>query len=140
MAIRGKDRRNAILEKVLRYLWAGNVVGASEYLSSLDSADIKNRKWLNDLLGYFEKKGDAITCYALRAKLGLRNSSNPVEKANDLIVAGRQKHNGMAWSPSGSGALAALQMIYLNHQSDLWFHKKELRLFPPSLETAPKAA
>lgn len=140
MAIRGKDRRNAILEKVLRYLWAGNVVGASEYLSSLDSADIKNRKWLNDLLGYFEKKGDAITCYALRAKLGLRNSSNSVEKANDLIVAGRQKHNGMAWSPSGSGALAALQMIYLNHQSDLWFHKKELRLFPPSLETAPKAA
>ena len=140
MAIRGKDRRNAILEKVLRYLWAGNVAGASEYLSSLDSADIKNRKWLNDLLGYFEKKGDAITCYALRAKLGLRNSSNPVEKANDLIVAGRQKHNGMAWSPSGSGALAALQMIYLNHQSDLWFHKKELRLFPPSLETAPKAA
>ena len=140
MAIRGKDRRNAILEKVLRYLWAGNVVGASEYLSSLDSADIKNRKWLNDLLGYFEKKGDAITCYALRAKLGLRNSSNPVEKANDLIVAGRQKHNRMAWSPSGSGALAALQMIYLNHQSDLWFHKKELRLFPPSLETAPKAA
>lgn len=140
MAIRGKDRRNAILEKVLRYLWAGNVAGASEYLSSLDSADIKNRKWLNDLLGYFEKKGDAITCYALRAKLGLRNSSNPVEKANDLIVAGRQKHNGMAWSPSGSGALAALQMIYLNHQSDLWFHKKELRLFPPSLETAQKAA
>ena len=140
MAIRGKDRRNAILEKVLRYLWAGNVVGASEYLSSLDSADIKNRKWLNDLLGYFEKKGDAITYYALRAKLGLRNSSNPVEKANDLIVAGRQKHNGMAWSPSGSGALAALQMICLNHQSDLWFHKKELRLFPPSLETAQKAA
>jgi len=140
MAIRGKDRRNAILEKVLRYLWAGNVVGASEYLSSLDSADIKNRKWLNDLLGYFEKKGDTIICYALREKLGLRNSSNPVEKANDLIVAGRQKHNGMAWSPSGSGALAALQMIYLNHQSDLWFHKKELRLFPPSLETAQKAA
>ena len=98
MAIRGKDRRNAILEKALRYLWAGDVAGASEYLSSLDPADIKNRKWLDNLLGYFQKKGDAITCYALRAKLGLRNSSNPVEKANDLVVAGRQKHNGMAWS------------------------------------------
>ena len=43
MAIRGKDRRNAILEKALRYLWAGDVAGASEYLSSLDPADIKNR-------------------------------------------------------------------------------------------------
>lgn len=139
MAIRGKDRRNAILEKVLRYLWAGDVASASEYLSSLDSADIRNRKWLDDLLGYFEKKGDAITCYALRAKLGLRNSSNPVEKANDLIVARRQKHNGMAWSPNGSRALAALQMVYLNHQSDLWFHRKELRLFSPSLESIQKA-
>ena len=129
MAIRGKDRRNAILEKALRYLWAGDVAGASEYLSSLDPADIKNRKWLDNLLGYFQKKGDAITCYALRAKLGLRNSSNPVEKANDLVVAGRQKHNGMAWSPEGSGALAALQMIYLNNQPDLWFHRSLRSLF-----------
>lgn len=140
MAIRGKDRRNAILEKALCYLWAGDVAGASEYLSSLDPADIKNRKWLDNLLGYFQKKGDAITCYALRAKLGLRNSSNPVEKANDLVVAGRQKHNGMAWSPEGSGALAALQMIYLNNQPDLWFHRKELYLFSPLLENTKKAA
>lgn len=140
MAIRGKDRRNAILEKALRYLWAGDVAGASEYLSSLDPADIKNRKWLDNLLGYFQKKGDAITCYALRAKLGLRNSSNPVEKANDLVVAGRQKHNGMAWSPEGSGALAALQMIYLNNQPDLWFHRKELYLLSPLLENTKKAA
>ena len=140
MAIRGKDKRNAILEKLLRYLWVGDVKSASEYLQSLDPADIKNRKWLEDLLGYFEKKGDAITCYALRAKLGLRNSSNPVEKANDLIVAQRQKHNGMAWSPDGSGSLAALQMIYLNHQSDLWFQKKELYRFSPSPEGISKAA
>lgn len=140
MAIRGKDRRNAVLEKLLRYLWVGDVPGASEFLLSLDPSDIKNRKWLDDLLGYFEKKGDNITCYALRAKLGLRNSSNTVEKANDLIVAQRQKHNGMAWSPDGSGSLAALQMIYLNHQSDLWFHKKELYRFSPSPENASKAA
>lgn len=138
-SIRGKDRRNAVLEKVLRYLWAGDVASATQYLSSLAPGDIKNRKWLDDLLAYFENKGDAITCYALRAKLGLRNSSNPVEKANDLIVAQRQKHNGMAWSPNGSGSLAALQMIYLNHQSDLWFRKKELRLLSPS-EDIKKAA
>lgn len=138
LAVRGKDKRNAILEKLLRILWVGDVDSASAYLSSLDAGDIKNRKWITDLLGYFEKKGNAITCYALRAKLGLRNSSNPVEKANDLIVAQRQKHNGMAWSPNGSGSLAALQMIYLNHQSDLWFHKKELYLFsaPADFEKA----
>ena len=99
MAIRGKDRRNAMLEKLLRYLWVGDVAGATEFLLSIDAADIKSRKWLDNLIGYFEKKEDAITCYALRAKLGLRNTSNPVEKANDLVVAQRQKHNGMAWPP-----------------------------------------
>ena len=129
MAIRGKDRRNAVLEKLLRFLWVGDVPGAANYLSSLDAADIKNNKWRDELLGYFQKKGSAITCYALRAKLDLRNSGNPVEKANDLTVAQRQKHNGMSWSADGSGSLAALQMNYLNDQADLWFRKKELYLF-----------
>lgn len=58
MAICGKDRRNAILKKVLHYLWAGDVPSAAKYLSSLESTDIKNKKWLEGLLGYFEKKGD----------------------------------------------------------------------------------
>lgn len=139
MAIRGKDRRNAVLEKLLRLLWVGDVPGAINYLSSLDAADLKNRKWQEELLGYFQKKGSCIACYALRAKLGLRNSSSPVEKANDLIVARRQKHNGMAWSVYGSGSLAALQMIYLNDQADFWFRKKELYLFSAA-DTSEKAA
>ena len=139
MAIRGKDRRNAVLEKLLRLLWVGDVPGAINYLSSLDAADLKNRKWQEELLGYFQKKGSCIACYALRAKLGLRNSSSPVEKANDLIVAQRQKHNGMAWSVYGSGSLAALQMIYLNDQADFWFRKKELYLFSAA-DTSEKAA
>lgn len=74
---------------MLRYLWVDDVPSATEYLSSLESADIKNRKWFDGLLGCFEKKGTAITCYALRAKLGPRNSNNFVEKANDLTVAGQ---------------------------------------------------
>lgn len=131
-SLRGKDKRNAALEKLLRYLWVGDVPSATAYLSSIDPADIKSQKWLDDLLGYLDRKQYAITCYALRARLGLRNSSNPVEKANDLLIAQRQKHNGMAWSPGGSGALAALQMIYLNRQQDLWFRKKELSKFSPS--------
>ena len=139
MSIRGKDRRNEVLEKLLRILWVGDVPAATAFLSSLDAADLKNQKWRDSLIEYFGQKGSAITCDALRARLGLRNSSNPVEKANDLIVAQRQKHNGMAWSSYGSGSLAALQMIYLNHQSDLWFHKKELYLFSPP-ENYQKAA
>lgn len=131
MAIRGKDKRNTVLEKLLRFLWAGNVSGAKSYLAALPDSDIKNHKWLEELPAYLDRKGDAITCYILRDKLGLRNSSNPVEKANDLLVAQRQKHNGMAWSPQGSGALAAIEMIYQNDQADIWFKKKELPLFVP---------
>ena len=43
MAIRGKDRRNAILEKLLRYLWVGDVVSASGYLASLLNANVIDR-------------------------------------------------------------------------------------------------
>ena len=128
-SIRSKDRRNAVLEKTLRYLWVGDVPGAIGYLRSLDPGDIKSMDWLEDLISYFNNKGDAITCYALRSQLGLRNSSNPVEKANDLLVAQRQKHNGMAWSSDGSGSLAALQMIYLNNQSGYWFQNRKLKFF-----------
>lgn len=115
MSIRGKDRRNEVLEKLLRLLWVGDVPTATTFLSSLSAADLKNQKWRDSLIEYFEKKGSAITCYALRARLGLRNSSNPVEKANDFIVAQRQKHNGMAWSPYGSGSLADRHRLFLIH-------------------------
>lgn len=128
-SIRGKDRRNEVLEKLLRYLWVGDLSGSVSYLTSLGAEDIKNKKWLDDLLGYLDRKSYSITCYALRAKLGLRNSSNPVEKANDLLIAQRQKHNGMAWSAVGSSSLAALQMLYLNKEHEYWFRKKELYMF-----------
>ncbi len=131
MAAKGKEQRNIILEKLLRYLWVGDVGTASGYLCGLKPSVIKNQKWIQELISYFERKGKAIACYAVRAKLNLRNSSNPVEKANDLLVAQRQKHNGMAWTPHGSGALASVEMIYQNNQSDLWFRKKELLNFMP---------
>lgn len=35
MSIRGKDRRNAVLEKLLRLLWVGDVSNAKSYLVSL---------------------------------------------------------------------------------------------------------
>ena len=135
MVIRGTDNRNQVLEKLLRFLWVGDVSGARSYLAARPASDIKNPKRLRELAAYLDRKGDSITCYALRDKLGLRNSSNPVEKANDLLVAGRQKHNGMAWSPQGSGALAAIEMIYQNNQADIWFKKRELSLFVPEFSS-----
>ena len=105
-SIRGKDKRNVVLEKLLRYLWVRDVSGASTFLTFFKPEEIKSQKWLDDLLGYLARKSYAIPCYAIRAKLGLKNSSHAVEKANDILIAQRQKLNGMAWSLNGSGALA----------------------------------
>lgn len=74
----------------------------------------KNDKWLEEQIGYLERKKEMIKCYAVRAKLGLRNSSNPVEKENDILVAQRQKHNGMSWLKNGSGSLSPIKMIFQN--------------------------
>ena len=49
-----------------------------------------------------------------------------MEKANDLIVSKRQKKDGMAWSPNGSGALASLNMIYMNEQLGIWLTEKRI--------------
>ena len=61
-----------------------------------------------------------LACYALRRHLGLRTSSNRAEKANDIIVATRQKHNGMSWSKAGSGALAVITAANVNRELDNW--------------------
>jgi len=50
------------------------------------------------------------------------------EKMNDLIVSGRQKHNGMSWSPEGSVALAALTALIRNREHESWFKKGTLDL------------
>ncbi len=40
--------------------------------------------------------------------------SGQVEKANDVLVARRQKHRGMQWSEATSDGLAALRTLMLN--------------------------
>ena len=67
-----------------------------------------------------------MTCYALRHELGLRISSNRVEKANDLVVAARQKHNGMSWSRKGSGALAIITTTMINGEMEGWMTERKI--------------
>ncbi|MDR1135644.1 MAG: hypothetical protein LBL49_05645, partial [Clostridiales Family XIII bacterium] len=63
--------------------------------------------------------------------LGLRISSNRVEKDNDMLVAERQKHNGMSWSGKGSGALAAIKMLMLNNDTEQWLYTRSLPFSMP---------
>ena len=126
MSVKGKEQRNVVLKKLLRILWAGNVDEALAYLQSLDAAILRPANRIDDLYRYIEKHRDHIPPYALRAELGLRNSSNRVEKANDLVVAQRQKHNGMSWSTTGSGALAQITALIVNDELGSWLNERRI--------------
>ncbi len=52
--------------------------------------------------------------------------SGQVEKANDLIVARRQKNRGMQWSAATSDALAALRTLMLNGGWDRYWQLREV--------------
>lgn len=127
VALKGRNSRNQVLEQLLPLLWLGTVERAIALLQAIDPPQVKDPARLDDLIGYFQRQQPYIPCYAVRKRLGLRNSSNLGEKANDLLVSARQKHNGMSWSPSGSVALAALTALVRNNEHLLWFRSQTLR-------------
>lgn len=108
-----KDRTVYTLQSIL---WTGNVSAALEYIAGIDQKLVKSQQAIDSLVGYITRKQENIPCYALRKGLGLHNSSNPVEKENDLIVAKRQKGRGMAWSVDGSAALATITVAGQNKE------------------------
>ena len=81
---------------------------------------------MTELISYLQRNKAYIPCYEIRKKLGLKNSSAIGEKMNDLVVAERQKHNGMSWSKEGSVALASITALKRNNESTKWFEEKEL--------------
>lgn len=116
MAVKGKkEEKDTIKQEFAAILWTGRMNKAIKYLNN-----IKNDNKLDELRGYLNRKSPYLTCYALRHQLGLRTSSNRVEKANDIVVANRQKHNGMAWSKTGSGALAIITAAKVNGELTNW--------------------
>lgn len=141
MALKGtKDKRHEIRKHLAGILWAGNISDAIDYLYSLDKANIKNAQKLDEAVEYLKGKKPYICCYALRAILEYRNSSNPAEKANDLVVATRQKHNGMSWSFSGSHSLAVIEAISLNGERDCWLRTHSIRFAPKPYDETEKDA
>jgi hypothetical protein len=126
MAINGKQIKSQILSELLAWLWLGKIDQAVELLSTVKQDMIKNKKELENLINYFERNRSCIPCYALRQKLGLRVSSNLVEKANDLVVSNRQKHNGMSWSADGSTSLATLTTVLRNSEDMIWLLKHDI--------------
>jgi hypothetical protein len=85
--LKGREIRNSLLP----CLWHGCVDRAIARLQAVEPLHIKDEKALSDLIGYLERNRPYIPCYSVRKQLGLPNSSNRGEKANDLVVSARQK-------------------------------------------------
>lgn len=126
MALKGRIVRNTILKELMPLLWFGLTDKAIAYIKEIPRDSIKNENILDKLIKYFQRNKPYIPCYAVRKELGLCNSSAIGEKMNDLVVADRQKHNGMSWSKIGSVSLATITALKRNKESDRWFEAHEL--------------
>ena len=118
------------LREVISMIWAGNVDGAIAYLREVDDRELKpgGRAQLDGVIEYLERKRDRIPCYAIRAHLGLRNSSNAVERANNALVSRRQKKKGVSWCDDGSFALAAMTAVFENGCAQSFFERGSVSL------------
>jgi len=126
MALRGSKIRNTFLSKLMPCLWFGNVSGAILLLNNIDPEKVKSHEIITKLIEYLERVRGCIPCYALRKKLGLRNSSNKGEKSNDLVVSSRQKHNGMSWSNDGSFSFATISATSCNNEIPRWVNSHDI--------------
>ena len=108
----GKEQRNQILSELSPLLCLGDANAAVAYLKELNPQILRPKNRIEELQNCLKERHEQIPCYALRSALGLRISSNRAEKANDMVVARRQKHNGMSWSTAGSGALAQIAALF----------------------------
>ena len=124
----GRKAKAQLLALLLPQLWRGQVTEALDILEEY-RPKTKNLEKLDELITYLDNRRPYLPnyreCRAQRHYIG----SAHVEKANDLIVARRQKHQGMHWSEQTSDALAALRTLLLNEGWDLyWLNHQVLPL------------
>lgn len=131
-ALKNRHLRNNILEDLKRFLWYGLVDDAIDLLREISPLYIKSNEDIERLITYLTRNYRYIPCYAARKKLGLRNGSSIGEKANDLIVSERQKHNGMSWSKHGSVSLALITSTVWNKEHQKWFQEGEIDFLLPA--------
>ena len=115
MAISKPAIRNQVLYGNLSgMLWNGKTDQAIKYLSELPDSAVKNKAQLQD--------------------------SRDVEKDNDIIVASRQKHNGMSWNREGSSNLSALTAMTRNGQMNSFLYGRKINFAPCILQCSGGSA
>ncbi|HZG69479.1 MAG TPA: UPF0236 family protein, partial [Herpetosiphonaceae bacterium] len=122
---RSKAAKAHLLRRLYRRLWRGDVGGAIAVLEA-ERAVTKNETKLDELMTYLQARTAWIPNYRQRRIERQYIGSAHVEKANDLLVARRQKNRGMQWSEATSDALAALRTLMLNGGWDRYWQQREV--------------
>jgi len=122
---RGRKAKAELLGLLLKHLWRGQVQDALDILEEYRPL-ARNIEKLDELINYLSSRREFIPNYRERRAQRQYIGSAHVEKGNDLIVARRQKHQGMHWSEQTSDALAALRTLMLNDSWDLYWQKHQV--------------
>ena len=125
MIASGRGAKNALLNSLRLKLWHGKVTDAISFLEDYRT-QARNHKKLDELIGYLRKHQAEIPDYNERRIHCQFNGSGHVEKTNDLLVARRQKHQGMHWSLETSDSLCALKTLMLNHGWELYWQQRKV--------------
>ena len=128
---RGRKAKAQLLGPLLLELWRGQGEAALTRLREY-RPQAKQEAPLDELIGYLEKNRSALPNYRQRRAHSLFIGSGQAEKANDLLVARRQKHHGMHWQEETSDALCALKTLLLNQGWDTYWQERRV----PSLAAA----
>ena len=105
------NQKKGYVKDINGLLWNGKTEEAIAYLNNIP---IKNSLKYEELLTYLKKHMTEIIDYEKRQLAGRTIGSGRGEKANDTLIAKRQKKKAMAWSDNGSKALAILKANHLN--------------------------
>lgn len=139
---KNRERNNKIRYEFFKRLWAGNIEEAVAYLRSLDEKIIKSQYMLEAIISYISdesKKRDQIYGYALRKELGLVNSSNRIEKQNDIDLAERCKDCASSWTDNGALHMAQMRLLFYQKQDRAtadrqgWYQTRQLSYRPVPL-------
>jgi hypothetical protein len=121
----GREAKRLFLRRLYRRLWAGKVAEAVTMLEQYrDRA--KQAEALEELIAYLRIRAEWIPNYRARRREQQYIGSGHVEKANDLLVARRQKNRGMQWSQATSEGLAALRTLLLNGGWECYWVEREV--------------
>lgn len=121
-ACRGRAAKARFLRRLRRRLWRGDVPGAVRVISE-EVPHARPGSSLPTFGEYPRARQEYIPDYRARWRACRYIGSGQVEKANDLLVARRQKGKGMHWSGETSDALAALSTLKQNQEWECYWQQ-----------------